>query len=104
MPLALHEVAPHRRRVQQHIHHMVVQQVHLVYVQDAAMRRRQQARLEASTALAYRRLDVQRSDDRLFSRAHRQLHKAHLPRAPRTRRRSPAQKSHPAKGASGSQL
>src|SRR5690606_11421709 len=60
--------------VRQQVYQVVVQQVHLVHVQDAAVRRRQQARLERLDALGEGPLDVEGPGDPVLGRADRQLH------------------------------
>ena len=79
-PLALDHVDAHRRRIQQQIDHVIVEQVDLVHVEQAAIGRRQHARLEVALAVLDGRLDVQRADDPIFGRADRQVHEAGAPR------------------------
>ena len=57
-PLALHVVAPHRRGVQQHVHDVVREQVHLIDVQHAPIGSGQQPRLEHTLTLADRALEA----------------------------------------------
>ena len=64
--LALDDVDAHRGRIEQQVHHMVVEQVDLVDVQQAAVGRGQHAGLEVPLALLDGRLDVQRADDAVF--------------------------------------
>ena len=70
---ALDHVDAHRRRVEQQIDHVIVEQVHFVHVQQAAIRRSQHARLEAANALLNRLLDVERAHHAIFRGAHRQI-------------------------------
>ena len=78
-PLPLHHVDPHRRRVQQHVHDVVVQQVHLVHVEDVPVGLRQHPRLEALGALLQRRLQVDGAHHPVLRGVDRQLHHPHPP-------------------------
>ena len=71
--LALDVGAAHRRRVEQQVDQVVVQQVHLVDVEHAAVRRGQQPGLEGLDPLGQRPLQVQRADDPVLGGADRQL-------------------------------
>ncbi len=75
---AFDHVNAHRSRVQQQVHHMVVQQVDLINVQDAPVSRSQHARLKMTLTLLDGFFDVQRTDHTIFCRAHWQVDKAHL--------------------------
>ncbi len=57
-PLALHHIHPHGGRIEQHVHQMVVQQIHLVDVEHLSVGLRQQPRLEDPAPLAHRGLQV----------------------------------------------
>ena len=72
-PLPLDVADPERGRVQQQVDQMVVQQVHLVDVQQAAVRRGEHARLVRGDPLGQRALDVQRADQAILGRADGQL-------------------------------
>jgi hypothetical protein len=74
--LALHHVDPHGGRVQQQIHHVIVQQVDLIDIKQAAVGRGQHARLEVALAPLDRLLDVQRADDAVLGGADRQIDEA----------------------------
>ena len=52
---------------------MVVQQVHLVYVEDAAVRSSQYSGLERTHPLFYRFLDVERANDPILSASKREI-------------------------------
>ncbi len=56
--LAFHHVDTHGGRIQQHVHQVVVQQVHLVHVQKVAIGLRQHARLESAGSAADGRFQV----------------------------------------------
>ena len=75
-PLALHHVDAHRRRIEQQIDHMIVEQVDLVDVEQAAIGRRQHARLEVALAVLDGLLDVEGADNAIFGRADRQIDEA----------------------------
>ena len=79
--LALDHVDAHRRRVEQQVHHVVVEQVDLVHVEQAAIGRGQHARLEMALALLDGPLDVQRADHAVLGGADRQVHEAGAPAA-----------------------
>ena len=70
---ALDGVDAHRSRVKQHIDQMIVEQVDLVDIQEAAIGLRQQARLEAPLALGQGVLQVERADHPILRGGHRQL-------------------------------
>src|SRR5215211_802045 len=76
-PLALHVVRPHRRHVEQEVHEMIREQVHLVHVQDAPVRRREKTRLERLLTLRESSLDVQSPREPVRARPHWQLHEPH---------------------------
>ena len=81
--LALDHVDAHGRRVEQQVNHVVVEQVDLIHVQQAAVGRRQHARLEVALALLDGLLDVQRAHDAVLGGADRQVHKAGAPASDR---------------------
>ncbi len=62
-PLPLDDVDPHGGGIQEHVHDVVVEEVHLVDVEDVAVRLGQHARLEAPRPGAQRSLDVDRAHD-----------------------------------------
>ena len=76
-PLALHGIDPHRRRVEQNIDNVILQQVDLIHVENIAVRRRQDTRLKLLAPVSDRRLHVERSDHAILGRADGQLHHAH---------------------------
>ena len=76
-PLALHGINPHRRRVEKNIDDMILQQVDLIHIEDIAICRRQDARLERLAPVPNRCLHVERSDHAILRRADGQLHHAH---------------------------
>ena len=71
--LALDVAAAHRRRVEQQVDQVVVQQVDLVDVEHAPVGGGEQARLEGAYPLAERLLQVQRADHPVLGGADRQL-------------------------------
>ena len=74
--LALHDVLRPWPRVQQQVHHVVVQQVDLVDIKQAAVGRGQHARLEMALAALDGLLDIQRADDAILGGADRQVDEA----------------------------
>ena len=72
-PLPLDVADPERGRVEQQVDQVVVQQVHLVDVQQPAVRRGEHARLEGGDPLGQRALDVQRADQAILGGADGQL-------------------------------
>ena len=76
MPSRSTTFCAHGRGVQQQVHHVVVQQVDLVHVQQAAVGRRQHARLEVALAALDGLLDVQRADHAVLGGADRQVDEA----------------------------
>ena len=77
--LALDDVDPERRGVEQHVDEVVVEQVDLVDVEDPAVRLGEQARLERLLALAQRLRDVDRPRDPVLGRVERQVDDPPLP-------------------------
>ncbi len=75
--LALDRVDAQRRGVEQDVHQVVGQKVHLVDVQDAAVRRRQQPRLEGAPPLAQGALEVECAEDAVLGRPERQVDERH---------------------------
>ncbi len=76
--LALDHVNTHRRRVQQQVHDMIVQQVHFINVQDAAIGSRQNAGVKVALSLFNGFLNIKCPDDAIFRGAHRQIDDARL--------------------------
>jgi hypothetical protein len=74
--LSFHHVPAHRCRVQQEVHYVVVQKVHLIHVQEAAIGASQDARLELLPARLQSNLDVESADDPILRSADRQVNKA----------------------------
>ena len=66
-PFPLDVVLPHRPSVQQYIHQMVIQEIHLVHVENAAIGGRKKARLEYPLAVFYRSLQIEGTDNPVFS-------------------------------------
>ena len=64
--LALDDVDAERRRIEEHVRQVVVEQVDLVDVEDPAVRLRQQARLERLLAGGQRTRDVDRAGDAIL--------------------------------------
>ena len=69
--LALDVVHAHSGYVEEQIHEVVGEKIHLVHVQDAPVRRRQQPRLERLPPLRERLLDVQSSGETVRAGPHR---------------------------------
>ena len=67
---AFDHVHAHRRRVQQQVNHVIVQQVYFVNVENAAIGSRQHAGVELALALLNRFFDVERADHAIFGGAH----------------------------------
>jgi hypothetical protein len=80
--LALDDVDPHRRRVEQDVDEVVVEEVDLVDVEDVAVGLGQHPRLEALGPGLDRGLDVDAADDAVLGGVDGQLHDAH-PAVPR---------------------
>ncbi len=77
--LPLHYVAAHGRRVQEQVDYVVIQQVHLVYVEQTPVRRRQHPWLELLSARLDGHLDIQRADHPVLCGAYRQVHETRGP-------------------------
>ena len=77
---ALDHIHAHRRRVQQQINHMIIEQVHFIYIQDATIGIRQHTGVEMAFALLNRFFNIERSDHAVFGRADGQIDKADLAR------------------------
>ena len=71
--LALHVVHAQRGRVEQQVDQVVVEQVDLVHVEHAAVRRGQQPRLEGGRAGGQHALDVQRAGQPVLGGSDRKL-------------------------------
>jgi hypothetical protein len=84
--LALDDVDPRGGDVEQGIDEVIGQQIHLIDVQDAAIRGGQQTRLEAVSTVLQRGLQVEGAQQTVFRRAHRQLDHAHAAGGGRQRR------------------
>ena len=72
-PLALDQILPGRRRVEQQIDEVILQQVDLVDIEKSAVRLRQQARLEGLHSLRQGPFEVERTDHPILGRAERQV-------------------------------
>ena len=86
--LPLDRVDAHRGRVEQHVGEVVVEQVDLVDVEDAAVGGRQQSGLERHRTLAQRARHVDRARHAVLGRVQRQVDDAR--RAPRRGQVAPA--------------
>ena len=64
--LALDDVHAHGSRIEQHIHHVIIQQVDFVDVEQAAVGGRQHAGLEVALALLDGLFDIQGADHAVF--------------------------------------
>ncbi len=73
--LALDHVHAHRSGVQQNVHYMIVQQVYLINIKQAAICRCQYSRFEVPLTLLNGLLDIERSNHAVFRRGNRQVHK-----------------------------
>lgn len=74
--LALDVRGTHRRRVQEEVDEVVVEQIDLVDIEDAAVCGGEQAGFEGFDTLGERALDVQGAHQAVLTRADRQLHEA----------------------------
>ena len=77
--LALDDVPAHRGGVEEHVDDVVVEQVDLVDVEDAAVGVGEEPRLEATLAELDRRLGVDGADDAVLGRVDGQLDDPHPP-------------------------
>ena len=75
--IALHDILARLRNVQQQVDEMVLQQVHLVHVQEAAVGACQQAGLERLLAIPQRLLDVERPHHAILGGAEWQVDHRH---------------------------
>ena len=71
--LAFDHVLARRRDVDEQIHEVILEQVHLVDVEEAAVRARQQPRFERLLAARQRTLQVERADHAILGRTERQI-------------------------------
>ena len=84
--LALDDVLAGRRDVDQQVDQVILEQIHFVDVEKAAMRAREQAGLERLHALRERALEVERADDAVLGGAERQVDHRHRRHATLERR------------------
>ncbi len=79
-PLALHRVPPHRRRIEEHVDDVIVEEIHLVHVEDAPVGVAVGAPVRAA-ALAELDggLGVDGADDAILRSVDRQFHDPHPP-------------------------
>ena len=75
--LALDGIDTHGGGVQEHVHHMVVQKIDFVHIEDVAVRVGEDARLEGALAFLDGGLDVQRAHHAVLGGADRKLHHLH---------------------------
>ena len=75
--LTLHGIDAHRRRVEQNVDDMILEQIDLVYIEDVAVRRRQNAWLEFLAPVLNRCLHVECSNHAVLRRTDGQFHHAH---------------------------
>ena len=75
--LPLHHVDPHGRGIQEHVHQMVVQQVHFIDIEDAAVGCGQQTRFEMLLAALDGALQVDGAEQPVLGGAERQVHHRH---------------------------
>ncbi len=76
-PLPLHQVDPAGRHVEQQVHEVVLQQVHLVDIEKPAMRPGQDPRLEVLLPPGERPLQVERANHPVLRGAEREVHHRH---------------------------
>jgi hypothetical protein len=95
--LALDRVLSHGGGVEEHVDDVIVEQVHLVDVEDVAVRLGEDAGLELLLTALDCGLDVDRADDAILGGVDGQFHDTHLTAAPR--QRLPALHPHGALGA-----
>ena len=97
--LSLDDVHAERRRVEQDVRQVVVEEVDLVDVEDAAVRLGEQPRLQRPLALTQRPRDVDRARDAVLGRVQRQIDDS--PPSPRDRKLVPSRDWHDAHGSAG---
>lgn len=83
--LALHQDPARRRGVKSQVRDVLVEEVHLVDVEDAAVSRREQARREHRRALLQGPLEVQAADHAILGHPQRQREHPALRQVPRQR-------------------
>ena len=71
--LALDDVHAHGGRIEQHVHHVVVQQVNFVDIEQPAVGRRQHAGLKMALAFLDGFFDIQRAHHAVFGGGNRQV-------------------------------
>src|SRR5262245_3859785 len=71
--LTLDNIFARRRDVEQQVDQMILQEIHLVDVEKAAVRACQQTRLERLDALSERALEVKSPDDSVLGRSKRKI-------------------------------
>mmetsp|Transcript_68807 Transcript_68807/g.108484 ORF Transcript_68807/g.108484 Transcript_68807/m.108484 type:complete len:239 (-) Transcript_68807:226-942(-) len=76
--LTLHGVPATRCRVQQDVHQVVVQQIHLIHVQNPSVRFREQPGFESLLTLGQGLLDVNGTTNAVLCGAQRQINHGHL--------------------------
>jgi hypothetical protein len=91
--LALDGVHAHRSGVQQRVDQVVVEEVHLVHVQDAAVGGSHEPRLEPAFTVLERVLHVECADKPVLGRGDRELYH---PRAPGRAGKLSLGRAHPA--------
>jgi len=72
--LTFDDVHTHRRRVEQRVNDVIIEEVHFVDVQDAAVGIGQKPRLEAPLAVLERMFEIDRTHDPVFGGRNRQIH------------------------------
>ena len=77
--LALHHVDPHGRGVQEHVHQVVVQQVHFVDIQNAPVGRGEQTRLKMLLAAFDGAFQIDGAQEAVLGGAQGQIHHHHGP-------------------------
>ena len=70
---ALHGVDAERGGVEQDVHKMIGQQVDFIDIEDAAMRRGEEAGLEGASSFPHRPLQIERAEDAVLGGADRQI-------------------------------
>ena len=71
--LPLERIDAHRGGVEQYVHEVVGEQIHLVNVEDATMSAGQKPRLQSAHALAQRLLEVERPQNAVLGRTQREI-------------------------------
>ena len=72
--LSFHYIDTHSSRVQQDVSHVIVEEVYLIYVENAPIGGRQDARFQGFDAFFDSRLNIQRANNPVFRGTQRQIY------------------------------